>query len=113
MEIRIAYFIAATLIAAAFFLFYIVVKPSSQPDMKLTGRLSDDEIKKALTELAAKKHNEKSVDLSLRNVCRIIRKAYKKISAKENKAEYEKWIFDNYYKIEEHMRELKKRRFRI
>ena len=111
MEIRIAYFIAATLIAAAFFLFYIVVKPSPQPDMKLTGRLSDDEIKKALTELAAKKHNEKSVDLSLRNVCRIIRKAYKKISAKENKAEYEKWIFDNYYKIEEHMRELKKTSF--
>lgn len=84
MEIRIAYFIAATLIAAAFFLFYIVVKPSSQPDMKLTGRLSDDEIKKALTELAAKSITKKRRFIA-EKCLPYYQKAYKKYRLKKTR----------------------------
>ncbi len=108
------YFILAFFVLLAFFFFYKIVMPLSEPDFKLKGQLSEQKLYEKMRELAlhSRKVSERGKGLSLRLIKKYIEKAYKniavKIRNKEECFEFENWIYDNYYKFSESLALLKK-----
>ncbi|MCL2862056.1 MAG: hypothetical protein FWE22_06570 [Firmicutes bacterium] len=102
-----------------FVFLYKVLLPVNMPDFRETGALSLDKLNTAIYSLALKSKNitHRGKGLSLKLIRRTIKKAFRIIAQKvendEEIFEFEKWLYDNFYKLEERYYSLKKELFKF
>ena len=105
------YFLAALLVLIGIIILYRALMPIGEPNMEITGVMTEDELIAKLVDLATvMKSNEGASTFSSHLVRTTVAKAYKRISEKadDKVLDFERWIFDNYYKLSEIMSEQKK-----
>lgn len=106
------YFAIAFLLVIGFFVLYKIFVSVGEPDMELTGVMTHDELLSYVAEIANKASVSSSGSVfSLYLINKTIKSAYKIISKKVGSKkclEHEKWIYDNYYKLEELINEQKR-----
>lgn len=107
------YFILGfVLFAIAVIVVYAILNPLETPNMTLSGVLSENELTIEITDLAT---NMASVTtksrMSIGLIATSLKKAYKVISKKvgyKKCLDFEKWIYDNYYKLTESIADQRK-----
>ncbi len=104
------YFIGALLLLFCFIIVYKIYMPIGEPNMELTGVMTEEELKAKIVDLASlMKANESDSALSSYLVRSTIAKTYKRLSKKTGKfLDFESWIYDNYYKLSEVIAEQRK-----
>lgn len=85
---------------------------SPEPDFSLYGALSKEGLINRVVSLAneSRFYSESGKGLSLHTIETFVKKGYKRLSAKPDGEllDYEKWLYDNYYKINESIQRQKK-----
>ncbi len=99
------YFFSALLLLIGIIILFKVFMPVAEPNMELTGVMSLDEIKARAVDIALKMSSSQSdSSLSSHLIRTTIKKTYKLLCRKVGQKkclDFEKRIFDNYYKIAE------------
>ncbi|MDR2201857.1 MAG: hypothetical protein LBP26_03735 [Clostridiales bacterium] len=99
------YLLLVFFISLAFLFFYKLAAPTVEPDFTLTGQLTDEKLRFAISDLAARSRvvKPRGKGLSTRLIRRCLNSAYKNIAARIAAGgecfEYENWIYDNNYKL--------------
>lgn len=108
------YIILALVLILGVILFYRLLRPTLEPDFYLKGALPRDKLGYNITQLAAssKKYCKYGCGMSFKLIKKHIDEAYQIICSKavvgEELFEFERWIYDNYYKLNETYFQLKK-----
>ncbi len=105
------YFISALLLLFGILILYMAVMPVGEPNLELLGVMTEQELLVKIADLAtAMKSDEGTSAFSMRLIRKTIERAYKNLCDKppEKLFDFERWIFDNYYKLNEVMTEQKK-----
>ncbi|MCL2256254.1 MAG: hypothetical protein FWC11_05285, partial [Firmicutes bacterium] len=99
--------------------FYKILLPVNDPDFRELGAMPLDKLNTAIYSLAqkSKKTAPRGKGLSLKLIRRTLKKAFRiiaqKVESDEEIFEFEKWLYDNFYKFEERYYSLKRDLFKF